>query len=53
MSFGHGLPETVLVKEASAGVPRGQLLGEDAQVRRLLAGVRRVYLDAGAVQRDG
>jgi hypothetical protein len=48
MSYGHGLPETVLVSEASAGVPRGQL-GEEAQVLRLLAAVRRVYLDADAV----
>jgi hypothetical protein len=52
MTFGHGLPETVFVPEASAGIPRGQL-GEETQVRRLLAGVRRVYLDAGAVQGDG
>lgn len=52
MSFGHGLPDSVLVTEPSAGVPRGQL-GEDAQVQRLLAGVRRVYLDAGAVQGEG
>jgi Domain of unknown function (DUF4062) len=48
MSFGHGLPETILVAEDRVGVPRGQL-GEDAQARRLLAEVRRVYLDAGAV----
>jgi hypothetical protein len=48
MSYGHGLPETVLVSEANAGVPRGQL-GEEAQVRRLLAEVKRVYRDAGAV----
>lgn len=51
ISMGHGVPNLVLASEAPQAVPRGQLDGEE-QIRRLVAGIKRVYLDAGAVQGD-
>jgi hypothetical protein len=49
--MGHGVPNLVLASETPQAVPRGQLDGEE-QIRRLVAGIKRVYLDAGAVQGD-
>jgi Domain of unknown function (DUF4062) len=49
ISMGHGVPNLVLAFETPQAVPRGQVDGEE-QIRRLVAGIKRVYLDAGAVQ---
>jgi hypothetical protein len=51
ISMGHGVPNLVLASEIPQAVLRGQLDGEE-QIRRLIAGIKRVYLDAGAVQGD-
>lgn len=51
MSMGHEMPAVVLATDPQP-VPRGQV-GDEQQIRRLIAAIRRVYLDAGAVQEGG
>ena len=47
---GHGMPQTVLVPEPPVVVRRAEV-GDDELARRLVAEVRRVFTDAGAVGR--
>ena len=49
MGMTGGIPETVIAPEPPAIAPRAQLTDED-HVRRIVAAVRRVFADGGAVQ---
>lgn len=51
MSMGHGVPPTVVAPLPPEIAPRGQVADPDL-VKKVLAAIRRVFLDAGAVH-DG
>ena len=48
MSSGHGVPPIVVAPLPAEIVPRGQVASSDL-VKKVLAAIRRVFLDAGAV----
>ena len=48
MSTGHGVEPTVVAPLPAEIVPRGQVASSDL-VKKVVASIRRVFLDAGAV----